>query len=377
MQTIDPGEKSGKNGSFARLLNNGDQTYSALIGALQRARRSIHLEYYIFDDDRIGQTIAEILIRRARGGVRVRIIYDLFGSWLPARGMLRRLRKAGVEVHPFRPLKWNKLWPGINIRNHRKIAIIDQRIAFLGGINIARRYLEGCELGRWRDEHLQLQGEAVEELERLFREDWLMVGGRSYPSSETTDPASPRIPRVRGVQIISSREGKSRRQIEEKLIRLIRSARHELYASTPYLIPPHNLRRALRCAVKRGVRVLLMIPSRVESRAVGWVAESFYEELLRDGVELYRYEKGFLHSKMMVSDRKFTYLGTANLDYRSLRINWEVGALIEDRNFGGDIARIFEEDLFNCSPLLLSNHRKRPWLRRLLNGLARPLAPLF
>ena len=377
MLKIDHCGDKGARESFARLLNNGDQTYSALIGELQRARRCIHLEYYIFDDDRIGRAIAEVLIRRARGGVKVRLIYDLFGSWLPARGMLRRLRRAGVEVHHFRPLKWNGLWQGINIRNHRKIAIIDLEMAFLGGINIARRYLEGSELGRWRDEHLQLQGGAVRELERLFREDWLMVGGKSYPSIESVGPTYPRIPPVRGLRIISSREGESRRQIEESLLRLIRSARHELCASTPYLIPPRSLRTALRYAVKRGVKVRLMIPSRVESRLVGWVAESFYEELLRDGVELYRYENGFLHSKMMLCDRSRTYLGTANLDYRSLRINWEVGALIEGGHFGRHIARTFEQDLLHCHPLRLHDHQKRPLLHRLLGGLVRPLAPLL
>lgn len=360
-----------------RLLNNGNETYAALIGELQRARRSIHLEYYIFDDDRIGQAISSLLIRRAKAGVKVRIIYDLFGSWMPARGMLHRLRANGVEVRYFRPLRLCHLGKWLNIRNHRKIAIIDGRIAFLGGINIARRYLEGSSLGRWRDLHLQLDGRAVNDLERLFREDWLLVGGEPYPTSASSAVAPPILRSIESLRIIASREGSSRKEIETILIDLINRARYELLASTPYLIPPHRLREALKAASRRGVRVQLMIPSRVEWRVVGWAAESYFEELLSAGIELYRYENGFLHTKMVLCDRRGCYIGTANLDYRSLRINWEVGALIQDQGFGKRAARTFIKDKGHCHRLHPSEQQKRASQRRLLYRIGRLFAPLF
>uniref|UniRef100_UPI004056FDDA cardiolipin synthase n=1 Tax=Alistipes sp. TaxID=1872444 RepID=UPI004056FDDA len=363
--------------SRVRLLNNGDQTYAALLSALQRAREQIHLEYYIFDDDRIGQAISQVLIRRARHGVKVRVIYDLVGSWMPAWGMLRSLRRAGVEVRYFRPLRLGAIWPGLNIRNHRKIALIDNRIAFLGGINIARRYLEGCELGRWRDEHLQIGGYEVAHLEQLFHKDWLQVGGKEYSSREWSLGSFTPSSEVNELSIISSQEGQSRSEVEGALLRLIRSAQSKIEASTPYLIPPRSLREALRGAIKRGVEVRLMIPARVESRIVGWAMESYYEELLEMGVKLYCYKNGFLHTKMVVSDQKRCYIGTANLDYRSLRINWEVGALIKDRHFSRRITRTFEEDLRECRPLTLEAHRQRGPLHRMMNRLARPLSKLL
>lgn len=370
-------EQESRRKGCPRLLNNGNETYAALIGELQRARRSIHLEYYIFNDDRIGQAISSLLIRRAKAGVKVRIIYDLFGSWLPARGMLRRLRENGVEVRYFRPLHLCRLGEWLNIRNHRKIAIIDGRIAFLGGINIARRYLEGSSLGRWRDLHLQLEGRVVGDLERLFREDWLLVGGEPYPTSAGSAMAAPIPHRLEPLRIIASREGSSRKEIETALIDLINGAGHELLASTPYLIPPHSLREALKAAVRRGVRVQLMIPSRVEWRVVGWAAESYFEELLAAGIELYRYENGFLHTKMVLCDRRRCYIGTANLDYRSLRINWEVGALIQDRGFGERVARTFIKDKKHCHRLRSSEQQKRASRRRLLYRIGRLFAPLF
>lgn len=360
-----------------RLLNNGNETYAALIGELQRARRSIHLEYYIFDDDRIGQAISSLLIRRAKAGVKVRIIYDLFGSWLPARGMLRRLRTNGVEVRYFRPLRLCRLGEWINIRDHRKIAIIDGRTAFLGGINIARRYLEGCPLGRWRDLHLQLDGPAVSDLERLFQENWLLVGGEPYPALTDSAEAAQTPRCMEPLRIIASREGSSRKEIETTLIDLINGARHELLASTPYLIPPRNLCEALKAAARHGVKVQVMIPSRVEWRVVGWAAESYFEELLSAGIELYRYENGFLHTKMVLCDRRRCYIGTANLDYRSLRINWEVGALIQDRGFGKRMARTFVRDKVHCDPLSLAAQQKRASRRRLLYRIGGLFARLF
>lgn len=350
------------------LLNNGGEMFASLIGALHEARHSIDLEYYIFDDDRIGRSIAEVLIRRARGGVRVRIIYDLLGSWMPAWGMLRKLRRAGVEVRSFRPFEPLHPWRWLNVRNHRKVAIIDNRVAFLGGINIARRYLEGNELGMWRDEHLRLEGPVVGELQRLFRQDWLRIGGTPYPAVR---PQQPTTETGVAVRILYSQEGSTRRAMERELVRLIAATRRELLLTTPYYIPTPPVRRALGEALKRGVRIELMVPARADLRIAAYAAERHYGELLEGGARIRQYENGFLHTKLAISDRHEAIIGTANLDYRSLRINWEVAAHICDGAFARRAAETFFRDRKQCSELNLSTRQQRPLLHRLCKWPAR------
>ncbi len=354
------------------LLNDASEMYAALIAALHRARRTIDLEYYIFDDDRIGRTISELLIRRARSGVRVRVIYDLLGSWMPAWGMLRKLRKAGVEVRYFRPLKGFRILNWINIRNHRKIAIVDGRVAFLGGINIARRYLDGTELGHWRDEHLKIEGGAAADLQELFCRDWRTVGGKE--SGRKQKQAASHHPEGQRTLIAWSEEGVSRQVVEQSLVELIRGARHEILLSTPYYIPTPPLRSALSEALRRGVRVELMIPARADLRIATWATESYYRELLALGGRIFRYKTGFLHTKMVLIDRKLSSIGTANLDYRSLRTNWEVAAFIDDKAFGQEIAETFHRDRQNCSELSLKGWKRRFPLLQLRSRLARLLS---
>lgn len=342
------------------LLHNGSQTYAALLAALHRARHSILLEYYAFDDDRIGQAISDILIRKARNGVRVSLIYDLLGSWLPAWGMLRRLRRAGVEVLCFRPLRILHLWHDLNIRNHRKIAIIDGEVAFLGGVNIARRYLEGNELGRWRDEHLRLEGEALEDLCRLFKADRRRLL-KVEPTFVTPSfrPLSVDFEGRQRVQILWSEEGSTRLVVEQTLLELIASAREEILLASPYYLPPAELQEALCEALKRGVRVSLMVPGRSDLRLLPRAAEELCGQLLKAGANLFCYEGGFLHTKMVVADRRVALLGSPNLDYRSLRINWEVAALISDPGFAAEAAESFWTDSQSCRRLFPAEWEER------------------
>lgn len=353
------------------LLNDAGEMYAALIKALHHAHRTIHLEYYIFDDDRIGQTISEVLIRRARSGVKVRVIYDILGSWMPAWGMLGRLRKAGVEVSYFRPFDWGHPWRSLNIRNHRKIAIIDDRIAFIGGINIARRYLEGNELGRWRDEHLRIEGEAVRDLQELFYRDRIAVGCRPIEAVIRSQG----VPDAACRTLIGwSEEGPSRGALEQSLVALIRSAEREILLSTPYYIPTPPLRAAISEALRRGVRVALMTPARGDLWATNRASEAYYGELLREGGVILHYEKGFLHTKLVVVDHRICYIGTANLDYRSLRTNWEVAAFIDHAPFARQLTETFSKDRASCSELTFRGWSRRPLHRRIAGYLARLLS---
>ena len=381
-------------GNSVALLNDGGQMYPSLIHALHRARRSIHLEYYIFVDDRIGTAIADILCRKVRAGVEVRLMYDAVGSLRLSRAMVRRLRDAGVEVRAFGRVRFPWLTPSFNIRNHRKIAVIDGRTAFIGGINIARRYLDGDELGRWRDEHLSIEGGAVAYLQRLFAADWCAAGGHPFDTESRIAPEA-RIAAARGgaesaattgrgighegvrVQIGWSQTGPTRRTLAAAFMAAIMQARSEIMISTPYFIPPQPLLQALCTASACGVRVRLMVPMRGDMRAAVLAGESYFGELLAAGVEIYLYDCGFLHSKTMVIDSRIASVGTANMDFRSLCTNWEVAAFVYDENFGRIAAATFERDLLGCRRLEPSEYDSRPLRRRIACAFCRLFSPML
>lgn len=330
-----------------RLLHNGGDAFAALIAALQQASGSIHLEYYIFRGDRIGRTIAALLVRKARSGVSVRLIYDAVGSWSLGRRTVRQLRAAGVEVRVHSPLRFPWFCPSATRRNHRKIVIVDGRVAFIGGINIAGYYLEGNTLGRWRDEHLSVEGEAVGELQRLFARDWERTGGRAFDVER-------HIARVRlrdrlVLRVIPAGEGATRCMIGDAFSELLLSARRCVRITTPYFVPTPQILDALRIVVRRGVEVRLLVSERSDSRFVDRVAESFLHEVSAWGVCVRRYTRGFLHSKLLIVDTREASVGTANLDYRSLEDNLEVAVFLHDSAAVEELRQGFDAD-FDTSP---------------------------
>ena len=294
-------------------LHDGGEAFAALISALQGARRYIHLSYYIFADDRIGHAIADILVRKARAGVEVRLLYDAIGSWKLSERFVRRLRGAGIEVRAYAPLRFPWFSPRANRRNHSKIAVIDGRTGFVGGINIAERYLDGDALGRWRDEHLRIEGEAVDDLQRLFAADWALEGGEPlseglYAAAPADDlPCSP-------LQIAWTREDRSRTTLTDLFAQLIEEARHTLRISSPYFLPPPALYEALLRAVRRGCRVLVMLPARSDVWLARRATDAYLGELLGAGVEIFRFRGGFLHAKRLIADERVASVGTANFE---------------------------------------------------------------
>ena len=356
------------------LLHNGGNAFTALIAALQRAVRSIHLEYYIFRDDRIGRTVAEILIRRARAGVEVRVIYDAVGSRRLSRTMLRRMHEAGIRTAAYEPIRFPWLRPCLTCRNHRKIVVADGKIAFLGGINIAKYYLDGDYTGKWRDEHLRIEGDAAADLQRLFLADWARITG------ERLDPA-PGIVRhgVRErlpIQVAWSEQGPSRLTLADAFAAAIVRARERVRICSPYFLPPTLMLDALRLAVRSGVRVEVMIPSRSDSRLMDWVSDSYVEDLLDAGVTLHRYDRGFLHAKLLIVDDTLASVGTANMDYRSLLHNLEVTALIRDRATVRRLAATFDRDLSTCRRIGAGQWRQPLW-RRTAGDVLRLVSPLM
>lgn len=354
------------------LLHNGSNAYAALISALQRARRSVSISYYIICDDRIGRTICDILVRRARAGVQVRIIYDAFGSRCLKPQFLKRLRQDGIDIRPYAPVRFPWFTPSAMRRNHRKMVIVDGRQALLGGINLARYYLDGGEQGAWRDEHLSIEGEAVADLQRLFQADWRRAGGADF----TPDTPSASIAGHSAVQIGWSGRGGSRHLLFDAFLSVILRAEREIRISSPYFMPPVELLQALRCAASGGVRIRVMIPTLSDSRLLDLAAESYMDDLLAAGVELYRYEKGFLHAKFLIADDRLAAVGTANMDYRSLELNEEVTAFLYDRQLVRQLTQTFDRDLKDCRHVSAANWHPR-WWRRRAGELLRIGTPLF
>jgi len=355
-------------------LHDGSNAFSALIAALQRATRTIHMEYYIIRNDRIGRVIAEILIRKARAGVEVRILYDAIGSWRLGRRMLRAMQAAGVRTAAYHPLRFPWFTPAATRRNHRKIVVTDGKIAFLGGINIAKYYLDGNYMGKWRDEHLRIEGDAVADLQRLFAADWAEAGGERLDAAKLTAPhdVRERLP----VQLAWSEEGASRFTLAEAFAQLILRARRRVRICSPYFMPPTLLLDALRLAAHAGVRVQVMVPACSDSRLTDLVADSYVEDLLAAGVELYRYENGFLHAKVIIADETAASVGTANMDYRSLVDNLEVTALIRGRRVVRQLVREFDDDLRSCVRIDPAAWHP-PLHRRLLGDVLRLASPLL
>lgn len=356
------------------LLHNGNNAFLALITALQHATRSIHMEYYIIRNDRIGNTIAEILIRKARSGIEVRVIYDAVGSRL-GRRLLQRMHQAGVETAAFEPIRFPWFTTRVSRRNHRKIVVTDGRVAFLGGINIAKYYLDGDYMGKWRDEHLRVEGDAVADLQRLFIADWARVHGSHLDCHRYTAPHTirERLP----IQLAWSEEGASRLTLAEAFAASIARAQHTVRISSPYFMPPTIVLDALRIAAHGGVRVQVMIPTCSDSRFSDLASDSFIDDLLDAGVELYRYENGFLHAKLMVVDNATASVGTANMDYRSLLENLEVTAFIYDRQTARSLSATFDDDLRLCRRMDADVWRRRPLWRRTLSDVLRLVSPLM
>ena len=356
------------------LLHNGNNAFSALIASLQRATRSIHMEYYIIRDDRIGHTIAEILIRKARAGLEVRVIYDAVGSWRLSRATLRRMHAAGIETAAFEPVRFPWFTTRVTHRNHRKIVVTDGKVAYLGGINIAKYYLDGDYMGKWRDEHLRVEGDAVADLQRLFIADWSRVRGECLDSRRYIAPHAirTRLP----IQLAWAEEGPSRLTIAEAFAAAIVRATASVRISSPYFLPPAMLLDALRLAARSGIRVQVMIPTCSDSPFTDLISDSYVGDLLDAGVELYRYDNGFLHAKLLIVDDDIASVGTANMDYRSLLDNLEVTAFIRDPEVVRALSATFDNDLESCRQVVREEWRPAAW-RRTLGDALRLVSPLM
>jgi cardiolipin synthase len=363
-------------GNKLEILKNGAETFDAIIEAIKKAKHHIHLEYYIFSDDKIGNRLKDLLVEKCESGVEVRIIIDDVGSWSLNKKFISDLREKGVEIYSFMEVRFPRFTSKMNFRNHRKIVIVDGEIGFTGGINVADRYINGLKgVGEWRDTHLKIEGDAVACLQVVFFADWYFVinenlSGDDYFPLFTENADVP-------LQISASGPDSDWQSIAQAFFAAITNAREKVYLTTPYLMPPKSILSALEMAALSGVDVRIIIPEKSDVITPKWSSFSYVEELLEAGVKVYFYEKGFTHSKFMIVDSVFSTIGTSNMDFRSLETNFEVNAFIYEREFARQLTEHFLADLKNSHEINLRIWRLRPWHFKLRESLAHIVAPMM
>jgi len=359
-----------------KLLFNGENKFNELIDCLESAKDHIHIEYYIFDNDEIGGRIANILAKKALEGVKVRFIYDDVGTSHLHKSFKKLFDDAGVEHYPFMPVYIPQL-SRANYRDHRKIVVIDGKCGFVGGINVADRYINKAgSTMKWRDVHLKIDGEAVYSLQFVFMLNWYFVSRTKIEFSSNYYPKIPIVP-PKLVQIAASGPDSDWASIMQAFFLAISTAKSQVLITTPYFIPNEPILTAIATAALGGVDVQIIFPYKGDNPIVQAASMSYMKEVLEAGVKVYLYSDGFNHSKTMVVDGLMASVGTANMDFRSFDQNFEVNAFIYDEDIASELVTQFNKDKEHCIPLKLNRWQQRPIRRRLAESTSRLLAPLL
>ncbi|MCK9443282.1 MAG: cardiolipin synthase [Tissierellaceae bacterium] len=359
------------------LYFEGNDKFNALIDSIRRAKSYIHLQYYIFKSDELGKKIIDELCIKAREGIEVKLLVDGMGGRRLTQKSMRKLKEAGGEVAIFFPAVIPFISLRINYRNHRKICIIDGKEGFVGGFNVGDEYIGlSKKFGYWRDTHIKLRGSAISSLQWRFFLDWRFATGTEITRCQTYLANEDELGST-GVQIVSSGPDSKWPSIKNGYLKMISNAKEKVYIQTPYFIPDDSIFEALRLAGLSRLDVRVMIPCKPDHPFVYWASMSYIGELLRSGVRFYTYEKGFLHSKAVIMDDFVSSVGTANLDIRSFKLNFEVNAFIYDEGINMKITERFLEDLQYCKEITIEEHEKRSKIVRIKESVSRLLSPIL
>ena len=356
------------------LITGGERTYDALFSAIAQAQQAIHLEYYIYEPDQVGTRLRDLLAERARAGVQVRLLLDGLGSRHCSPAFLAPLRAAGAEVAWFHPLKLGHLlWrPTLNLRTHRKIAVIDGTTGFTGGVNISDTQSERASAAAFHDLHLRLEGEVVRALQLAFAEDWHYATGAKLTGAMHWPPLP--VGTVR-CQLVPSGPDNPLAPIHRLYVEALHNARHRVWMMTPYFVPDAAVLLALTSAALSGLDVRLLLPRRNDSRLVRSAARSFYPELLAAGVRIFEFQPRMLHGKALLVDDDTAIIGSANVDPRSFWLNFELSVLVRDAGVATALAARIENDL-QQSRMVDRHWKPRGW-QAYADSAARLLAPLL
>lgn len=362
-------------GNSVEFFTNASDKYFVLLKDIENAKHHIHIVYYVFMDDEIGNKIKDALIKKSLEGVEVRLIYDGFGSRKTKKSFWEDMRKAGIESEPFLKLALPKFTSRLNYRNHRKIVVIDGKVGYMGGINIADRYVKGFEWGQWRDTHVRIEGKSVQGLQSVFLIDWFFVT-QTLITSRNYFPELPIFGDV-SMQIVNSGPLSNDDEMSLGMLQAIYDAKKSIFIQTPYFIPPDSMSQALQAAAKRGLDVRIMVSAKSDVPLVQLASQSFIKQILKSGVKVYMYEDGFLHSKLMVFDSSLTLIGSVNFDFRSFEHNFEVEAFIYDEGVAEKALQIFVQDQHKSQIVSLRNWMKRPKRQKFMESFMRLFAPLM
>lgn len=359
------------------IYTSGYDFFPSLLMEIGKAEHHIHIDTFIISDDPLGRIIADALIDKAKQGVEVRLIYDDVGSWRTPNSFFMRMRNEGIEVYAFMPVRFPAFTSRVNYRNHRKICVIDGEVGFIGGMNIARRYVQGTSKQSWRDTHVKLTGAAVYGLQRAFLVDWyfvskVLITERSYYPEIIIGQNNSLV------QVVTSSPTSLWPEIEQGYVRILTNAKHYVYMETPYFLPTDPILFAMRVAALSGVDVRLMIPYETDTKVVEWASRSYVIEASRAGVKILLYRKGFNHSKLLVSDDAMATIGSTNVDFRSFENDFEANAFFYDKKIALQVKEVFLADQKDSIDLDdVRRFIKKPFLQRLWESFVRLLSPLL
>ncbi len=361
-------------GNSVELLIDGDATFASILDGIDAAEDYILFQFFIVHDDDIGREVKAHLIERARSGVRVFFLYDEVGSHDLPRAYKEELRRAGVEVYDFHTRKGPRNRFQINFRNHRKVVVVDGRVAWVGGHNVGDEYLgRDPRFGHWRDTHVRIEGPAALGAQVSFAEDWYWATGTWLDLAWTPTPSrDDDIP----ILILPSGPADELETANLMFVQAINAATERIWIASPYFVPDRPVITALQLAGLRGVDVRILIPDEPDHLAVYLAAYSYLDESAATGVDFYRYRNGFLHQKVMLIDNQVATVGTANFDNRSFRLNFEITAVISDHGFAGEVETMFEADFANSRLMEPGEYDRKPWWFRFAVNLARLTAPV-
>ena len=366
------------------LLNNGEAFFPELLASIETARHHIHVEFYIWEDDKIGNRLKALLIKKANEGVTVRVIYDDFGASGIKHRIRRELHEGGVEIYPFYKIRLIMLANRLNYRDHRKIVVIDGKTGFTGGINVSDKYINGPEekkgkIKYWRDTGIKIVGPAVNSLQRNFIANWNFCSGTRIPIEESLFPIALSAGKYGDdyMQIIASGPDSDFPYILYSCTSAIYNAKRSVYITTPYFIPHENIMAAIIKAALSGIDCRIILPGISDSAFVNAATKSFVAELLKAGVRVYFYQKGFVHSKTMTVDEDLSIIGTANMDNRSFELNFEINSVIYSTALTRQLIDVFDSDLLDSTEVKQDEWSNRFIGRKFLNKIARLFSPLL
>lgn len=360
------------------ILTDGTDFFLSLLRDIGQATHHIHLETYIICDDPLGRLLADALADKARQGVEVRFIYDDVGCWNVPNSFFEQMRNAGIDVHAFMPVKFPAFTSKVNYRNHRKLCVIDGKIGYIGGMNVAMRYVKGSNGRAWRDTHMRIRGGAVYGIQRAFLVDWFFVD-RTLVTNRCYYPMlDGSINNDCIMQVVTSSPISPWPEMMQGYVRILLEAKRYVYMETPYFLPTEPVMFAMRTAALAGVDVRLMVPLHSDAKFVEWASRPYIQEAADSGVKVYLYKAGFNHSKLLVSDDSLSTCGSTNIDFRSFENNFESNVFIYDSGMAQRVKAVFIGDMKNC--VMYGDYmrtRRLSFTHRLWESFVRLFSPLM